>query len=220
MAHCSIALFCRTQTSATSFITPIQHKANSEWAQFPSCLETEQSCWILLRNYQKRGDQSHHVFMTTILSWTLSPASKQAICLSSTLQHASHLICPPSASDSPTSSLLAYNSASYLAGSIESVTGNTLVHPPPRTQAHPLPPVSWPFLPPTSQGWFIHMAQDASSPALSGKVHYPWPLFSLVPSQIDFSQRCLNNHKYFPFGNCLLSTLLPSQAIASCLFAL
>lgn len=167
----------------------------------PCVLKQSTSCWVLLRKYHNVEDQFHHVFMTMVLRWSLNTA-QQACHVS--LIHSVTCFWP----DLPSSNLwlphffthsLAYNPAFYFSRNTESVTWNSLTHPLTSMQVHPLPPVPWPFLPPTNQGWFIHMAKDPSSPALSGNVHYPQALLSLAPSQMDFSPWHLSTHTSFPF---------------------
>lgn len=134
--------FFRTlNSSATlSFYSPSGKKPSLNGSNSPLALRQSTSGWVLMRKQHTKADQFHRVFMMTILGCLSTLPSKHAPVLSSTLQHASDLMCPPQTSDSPTSFLTLGLQPCLLFLREHWVCYTELSHPPTTKCSSPPPP--------------------------------------------------------------------------------
>ena len=88
-----------------AFITPLWQKANSEWTQLPFCSKAEHKLMSLNKKILHQGRSISPCILDNYSLMPLHIAQQHAPFPSSTLQHASSLICPPQTSDFSTAFL-------------------------------------------------------------------------------------------------------------------
>ena len=187
-----------------AFITSLWQKVNSEWTQLPFCSKAEHKLMSLNKKVPHQGRSISPCILDNYSLMPFHSAQQHAPFLSSTLQHASGLICPPQTSDSSIAFLTLGLQPCLLFLREHWVCYMELSQPHTAKCSSPPPPSCSLAFSPSYHPRLVHPhALRSMSPALSGNAHFSWSLLSPAPSLMDFSPGYLHTHKFVVVVVCL-----------------